>query len=96
VNAVLEPRREVPRASAVLEPWQAKALVAVEVITRSAGRPPTWHELGRMCGWPEEEVAERVRSLYCVGLRWRHRQPRSLGVTSEGLSAAIRVARGRS
>jgi hypothetical protein len=91
--AALKPRREVHRAIAVLEPWQAKALVAVEVIRRSTGIRPTWHELGRTCGWPPDEVADRVRSLYPVGLRWRCGQARSLAVTPEGLRAAIRVAR---
>jgi hypothetical protein len=93
VNSVLKPRREVHRCPT---PEEAPLLVAV-ALHRLRGCPLAWHELGEIAGWADDEVADRVRRLYDVGLRWRHRQPRSLTVTSDGLAAAIRLAReGRS
>jgi hypothetical protein len=86
-------RREVHRLPTHEE---ARLLVAV-ALHRLRDCPLSWFELGEIAGWPKAEVAPRIRSLYDVGLRWRRGQARSLGVTDEGLHAALLVAReGRS
>lgn len=80
-------------ASPLLSRDAARALIAVELVCRKSGQPPTWAELGAMLGWPREEVAARIRALRPEGLRWRRHEERSLSAPGWALERAMHAVR---